>query len=58
MDFSNISPELREQAKACKSSEELLALTESEGIELSDEQLDAVVGGFDWSCSDAQSYEP
>ena len=58
MDFSNISPELREQARACKSTEELVALAESEGINLSDEQLDAISGGFDWSCSDAQAYEP
>lgn len=58
MDLSNISPELMEQARACKSAEELLALAKSEGIELSDEQLDGIAGGFSWSCSDAQSYEP
>ena len=58
MDLNSISPELREQARACKSADELLALVESEGIELSDEQLVGIAGGFDWSCSDAQSYEP
>ena len=33
------------KVKACKSSEELLVLAKKEGIELSDEQLEAVSGG-------------
>ena len=33
------------KAKACKNSEELLALAKEEGIELTDEQLEAVSGG-------------
>ena len=33
------------KVKACKSQEELLALVKQEGIELSDEQLEAVNGG-------------
>ena len=53
MDPENITPELMEKARACKSAEELTALAESEGIELSDEQLDAVAGGSGWKgCSD------
>ena len=34
------------KAKACKNQNELLALAKAEGIELSDEQLEAVSGGF------------
>ena len=34
------------KVKACKNSEELLALAKEEGIELSDEQLNAVSGGM------------
>ena len=34
------------RVKACKSHEELLALAKEEGITLSDEQLEAVSGGF------------
>ena len=49
IDFKDISPELREKAKACKSAEELLALAKSEGYKLSAEQLEAVSGGGDWS---------
>ena len=32
--------------KACKNQEELFALAKAEGIELSDEQLEAVSGGW------------
>ncbi len=34
------------KAKACNSQEELLDLAKAEGIELSDEQLEVVSGGF------------
>ena len=33
------------KVKACKSQEEMLALAKEEGIELTDEQLEAVSGG-------------
>ena len=33
------------RVKACKNTEELVALAKSEGIELTDEQLEAVSGG-------------
>ena len=46
----NISPELREKAAECKTTEELVALAKQEGYELSDEELEAISGG--WSCSD------
>jgi len=51
MKFKDLSPELREKAEACKTSEELLALAKSEGYRLSEAELEAIsVGG--WSCSD------
>ena len=50
MEFENLSPELREKAKACKSVEDILALAKEEGYELSDEELAAVSGGVNWSC--------
>ena len=52
MDFENmdLSPELREKAKECKTPEELLALAKKEGYKLSDEEMAAVSGGS-WSCS-------
>ena len=51
MDLSNtdISPELREKAKACNSPEELLTLAKQEGYKLSDAEMEAVAGGGVWS---------
>lgn len=49
MDFSNLSDELKEKASKCTSTEELLELARNEGVELSDEQLEAVSGGVDWA---------
>lgn len=50
-----MNPELKEKARACHSAEELLELAKEEGMELSDEQLEAVAGGewcqqYDWTC--------
>ena len=48
----DISPELREKAMKCKTSEEVLALAKSEGYKLSDAEMEAVSGGGTWeSCS-------
>ena len=46
MNFDDLSPELQEKAKACTSPEELMALAESEGFELSDDDLQAIDGGI------------
>ncbi|MBR2834410.1 MAG: hypothetical protein IKE43_01655 [Coriobacteriales bacterium] len=51
MDFSDLTPEQIEKAKACKSVEELINLAKEEGLELSDEQLEAISGSEEW-------YEP
>ena len=50
MNFNELSDELKEKVKACKSTEEILALAKEEGQELSDEDIEAISGGFDWSC--------
>lgn len=51
MDFNDIAPELREKAKNCKTAEELIELAKDEGLELSDEQIEAISGGA-WNCWD------
>ena len=46
--FFKLKPATKEQitkARLCKNSEELLALAKAEGIELTEEQLEAVSGG-------------
>jgi predicted ribosomally synthesized peptide with nif11-like leader len=49
IDNLNVSPELREKAKACKTPEEMLALAKKEGYKLSDKEMEAISGGR-WSC--------
>lgn len=44
-----LTPEQQEKARACKTSEDVLALVKEEGLGLSDEELEAVSGG-DWDC--------
>ena len=51
MDLNNLSDEVKAKALECKTAEELLALADEEGVELSDDQLQAISGGMDWSCA-------
>ncbi|MDO4537435.1 MAG: hypothetical protein Q4B54_04680 [Coriobacteriales bacterium] len=44
-DYDSIPPEVREKAKLCTTTEELVALAKEEGVELTDEMLDQVSGG-------------
>ena len=43
---SSLTEEQLEKAKACKTAEELMALAGKEGIELPDEVLNAIAGGY------------
>lgn len=52
MNFDDVTEEQMAKAKACKTSEELIALAEAEGVVLTDEQLDAVSGGWGSPCND------
>lgn len=45
MTFEDLSPELKEKALACKTPEELLALAKTEGIDLTNDQLESISGG-------------
>ncbi|MBQ9020559.1 MAG: Nif11-like leader peptide family natural product precursor [Eggerthellaceae bacterium] len=54
MKYEDLSPEMQEKVKACKSPEELLALAKEEGYELTDEELEGVAGGW----GDCDNYEP
>ena len=44
--YGSLTDEQKAKAKACKSSEEVIQLAADEGIELPDEVLDAVSGGY------------
>ena len=53
--FESIPEEIKQKAAGLTSPEELLELAKAEGIDLSDEQLEAVSGGSIWDqCSIAK----
>lgn len=47
--LKGLTPEQIEKVKACKTMEETLKVAKEEGLELSDEQLEAVSGGCNTS---------
>lgn len=46
MKFDELSPEIQEKAKACKTREEIEALSKEEGFEVSNELLESMSGGI------------
>lgn len=47
MNLEDLSPELQEKARACKTPEELIELAKDEGVTLTEEQIERVSGGLD-----------
>ena len=50
MNREEVTPELKERARACKTVDELLELAKQEGIELSDDELEGISGGAVLTC--------
>lgn len=48
MDLNNLTPEQRAKVDAAKTPEEILAIAQEEGYELSREELDSIAGGDSW----------
>jgi hypothetical protein len=48
--FRELTPEQMEKARDCATSAELVELAKAEGIELTDDQLDAIAGGTWYDC--------
>ena len=45
MQFEDLSPELQEKARQCKTPEDILALAKESGYDLADEELAQIAGG-------------
>ena len=45
MKFEDLSPELQEKVKACKTPDDMFKLVKAEAVELTQEQLELVAGG-------------
>jgi len=54
--LKGLNKEQIKKAKACKNSEELLALAKEEGVELNEEQLQSISGGG-WYCRSTPDFE-
>lgn len=46
MDFEDLTDEQKAKAKSCNTPEEMLALAQDEGYELSIDELDGAAGGW------------
>ena len=54
MNFENLTEEQKAKARAAKTPEDVLTLAEEEGYELTDDELEAVSGG--WCASDCSNH--
>lgn len=52
MEFKDLTDEQKEKVRTAKTAEEMLAVAKEEGYELSDEELEAVSGGWSIPCHD------
>ena len=48
--FDNLSKDVKAKLQGCETPEEVLALAQEEGYELTDEQLEGVTGGWGGKC--------
>ena len=56
MKFEDLTPEQMEQARECKTPEDMLALAKQGGYQLTDEELDLIAGGKFWDFSNCSYY--
>ena len=52
MEFKDLTEEQKAKLRECKSKEEFVFLAEEEGVELTDDVLEAIAGGEEIYCSE------
>ena len=55
--LDGLSEEMRAKVGACETPEDLIALADEQGIELTDEQLQAISGGVNWDIDISDIYK-
>ena len=55
MTFEELSPDLQEKAKACTTTEDILALAKAEGYDITDDELATISGGL-WCGEDCSAH--
>lgn len=61
MDFDGLTEDQKARIRTCESADELRAIAEEQGLELSDDQLEAVSGGVvkaPVECGNVCYYDP
>ena len=56
MNFEDLTPEQKKQARECKTPEDMLAFAKQGGYALTDEELGLISGGKFWDFSDCPYY--
>ena len=51
MEFDKLTEEQKEKFSNCKTAEELLEQAKAEGFELSEDDLEGIAGGLEWTSS-------
>ena len=54
MEYQDLTDEMKKKVQSCETPEEILALAKEEGYELTDDELEAVSGG--WGTCSQEKY--
>ena len=54
MEYQDLTDEMKKKVQSCETPEEILALAKEEGYELTDDELEAVSGG--WAACSQEKY--
>ena len=58
MDIGKLDPAVKAKLKGCETPEEIVALAQEEGYELSDSELEGISGGWGGGSCSETAYDP